>query len=118
MSLRRVFQVLGIVGGIAWVCHYFAIDEGSAPLARGPFWGGVVLITIALLELGMMLVKSGVVALRVFVACVLPVFFWMVVSVVVPSAADEAAGYAVMGSVVAALFLLLLARPGPQRATL
>ena len=59
-----------------------------------------------------MLVKRGVVALRVFVACVLPVFFWMVVSFVVPSAADEAAGYAVMGSVVAALFLLLLARPG------
>ena len=77
-----------------------------------------MLITIALLELGMMLVKSGVVALRAFVACVLPLFFWLVVSLVVPSAADEAAAYAVMGSVVAAMFLLLLARRGPQRATL
>ena len=56
-----------------------------------------MLITIAFLELGMMLVKRGVVALRVFVACVLPLFFWMVVSFVVPAAADEALAYAVVG---------------------
>jgi hypothetical protein len=118
MSLRQVSQVLGLLGGIAWVFHYFLTDDASAPLARGLFWGGVVLITLALLELGLMLVKSGVAVLRVFVACVLPVFFWTVASLVVPSAADEAAGYAVMGSAVAALFLLLLARRGPQRATL
>jgi hypothetical protein len=118
MTLRRVSQVLGVLGGIAWVVYYFATDDASDPLARGLFWGGVVLITVALMELGMMLVKRGVVALRVFVACVLPLFFWMVVSFVVPAAADEALAYAVVGAVVALLFLLLLAQRGPQRATL
>ena len=118
MSLRRVSQVLGLLGGIAWVAYYFATDDASDPLARGLFWGGVVLITIALLELGMVLVKRGVVALRVFVACVLPLFFWMVVSFAVQDAADEALVYAAMGGIVALLFLLLLARRGPQRATL
>ena len=118
MSLRRVTQVLGLLGGMAWVVYYFATDDASDTLARGLFWGGVVLITIALLELGMMLVKRGVVALRVFVACVLPLFFWTVVSFVVPAAADETLAYAVVGAVVALLFLLLLSRRGPQRATL
>ena len=66
-------------GGVAWVVAAFLWEGGDDPVELGLFWPGAALITLFLLELGTLLVKRGLLALRLFVACALPLLFWMVV---------------------------------------
>jgi hypothetical protein len=77
-----------------------------------------VLITLLLLEVGMLLVKRGLLALRLFVACALPLLFWMVVAFAASSASDDAFVWGIAGGAVAVFAIVQLARPTPRRATL
>ena len=45
----------------------------------------------------MLLVKRGLLALRLFVACALPLLFWMVVSFAATSAADDGIVWGIAG---------------------
>ncbi len=109
MTLRRTAHVAGILGGAAWLVAYF-LSGGAADVL---YWGGALLLTFALLDTGMLLVKRGLLALRVFVACALPLLFWMVVAFAVQALSDAALVHAVAGVLVAVGFVVALTRPGP-----
>ena len=116
--LTRTAQVLGLLGGVAWVATAFLWNGGDDPLELGLFWAGAALVTLFLLELGMLLVKRGLLALRLFVACALPLLVWMVVTFAASSASDDALVWGIAGAAVALFAIVQLARPTPQRATL
>jgi hypothetical protein len=116
-DVGRVAQGCGLAGGIAWV---LALLLGHGGVGDGLVWLGSLLVTAALCGLGLLLVRSDVVALRIFVAIALPTLIWGVLallhgSVSVPSRSD-----AVFGAAVALVCALLIARrrPGGPRATL
>ena len=114
---RRTAQICGLVGGVAWVAPYF-LDADTA-LAKALLWGGGVLLTIALVAIGMMLVKGDVMLLRVFVALALPTLVWGVFALVRDSVSNEELVDAVFGAFVGLLSVALLARPSTaRRATL
>ncbi len=117
-AVTRAAQVVGIVGGVAWVVAAFLWEGGDDPVELGLFWLGAALVTLFLLELGTLLVKRGLLALRLFVACALPLLFWMVVSFAATSASDDGIVWGLAGAAVALFAIVQLARPTPQRATL
>ena len=117
-AVTRAAQVVGLLGGVAWVVASFLWDGGDDPVELGLFWLGAALITLFLLELGTLLVKRGLLALRLFVACALPLLFWMVVAFVATSASDDGIVWGLAGGLVAVFAIVQLARPTPQRATL
>ncbi len=110
--------MIGLLGGVAWVVTAFLWDGGDDPLELGLFWVGAVLVTLFLLELGTLLVKRGLLALRLFVACALPLLFWMVVDFAASSASDDGIVWGIAGAAVVVFAVVQLARPTPQRATL
>jgi hypothetical protein len=114
----RAAQLLGLLGGVAWVAAAFLWSGGDDPLELGLFWLGAVLITLFLLELGTLLVKRGLLALRLFVACALPLLVWMVVAFAATSASDDGIVWGLVGALVAVYAIVMLARPAPRRATL
>ena len=114
----RAAQLSGLLGGVAWVAAAFLWEGGDDPLELGLFWLGAVLITLFLLDLGMLLVKRGLLALRLFVACALPLLVWMVVVFAASSASDDGIVWGLTGAPVAVFAIVQLARPVPQRATL
>jgi hypothetical protein len=116
-GVRRTAQLCGVLGGIAWVTAY-VLDAG-ATLATALLWGGAALLTVALLGIGTMLVKSDVLALRVFVALALPTLVWGVFALVRDSASDQRLVDAVFGAGIGlGCLLLLVRRSASRRATL
>jgi hypothetical protein len=76
-------------------------------------------MTAALLVLGLMLVKSDVLVLRVFVALALPTLVWGVVGLVRGSASDPRVIDLVFGGIVAVISGVRLARrTSASRSTL
>ena len=116
--LTRVAQVIGLLGGLAWLVAAFLWDGGEDPVELGLFWAGAATITLFLLELGTLLVKRGLLALRLFVACALPLLFWMVVAFAASSVDDDGIVWGIAGASVTVFAIVQLARPTPQRATL
>jgi hypothetical protein len=116
--MMRAAQLLGLVGGVVWVVAAFLWEGGDDPLELGLFWVGAVCLTLFLLELGMLLVKRGLLALRLFVACALPLLVWMVVAFAATSASDDGIVWGISGAAVAVLAIVQLSRPTPRRATL
>jgi uncharacterized membrane protein HdeD (DUF308 family) len=114
---RWTAQVCGLVGGAAWVAKYFL--EADAHLTQALLWAGGVLLTVAHLAIGMMLVRSDFLLLRVFVALALPTLVWGVYALVRDSVSDEQLVDATFGAFVALLSLLVLVRrSAASRATL
>ena len=110
-------QVCGLVGGLAWVVTYF-LDADSG-VADALLWLGAVLMTVALFVLGLMLVKSDVLPLRVFVAVALPTLVWGVVALARGSAHDPRVVDLAFGAVVGGVSALQLTRrPSASRSTL
>ena len=116
--MRRGAQVLGILGGLGWVATWYVWEGGDDPVELGLFWAGATLVTLFLLELGTLLVKRGLLALRLFVACALPLLFWMVIAFVATAASDDGIVWGLAGALVAVFAIVQLVRPTPQRATL
>ena len=118
MNLRRAAQVAGLLGALAWVGAGFVWDGGTDPVELGLFWVGAALMTLFLLELGTVLVKRGLLALRLFVACALPLLFWMVIAFAATTASSDAVVYGLAGVAVGVFAIVQLSRPAPERATL
>jgi hypothetical protein len=116
--MMRAAQLLGLLGGVAWVAAAFLWNGGDDPLELGLFWLGAVLITLFLLDLGTLLVKRGLLALRLFVACALPLLVWMVVAFAAQASDDDGVVWGLVGAAVAVFAIVQLARPTPERATL
>ena len=117
-DLRRSAQLAGLVGGLAWVFAYFFDDGGG--LQRNVLRLGAILLTFALFGLGLLLVRSDVLSLRVFVALALPTLVWGVFGIVHESAADPGVVDAAFGAVVGLVSGLRLGHHGAgvPRATL
>jgi hypothetical protein len=83
-------------------------------------WVGAVLLTVALFGLGLLLVRSDVLVLRVFVGIALPTLVWGVFGIIHQSASDPGLVDAVFGVVVGLVSGLRLGRHagGVPRATL
>jgi hypothetical protein len=117
LDLRRAAQLGGLLGGIAWVVAYFLPDGGSG--ANLLLAAGAVLLTLAMFGLGLMLVRSDFLALRVFVGVALPTLVWGVFGVVHQSASDPGLVDAVFGAVIGLVAGLRLGHRGAApRATL
>jgi O-antigen/teichoic acid export membrane protein len=119
LDLRRTAQASGLAGGIAWVAVYFLPDDPRTTPGTLLLAAGLLLLTIALFGLGMLLVKSDVLPLRVFVALALPTLVWGVFGIVHDSASDQTLVDAVFGAIVALISgLQLTRRHAPPRTTL
>ena len=117
LDLRRAAQISGLLGGIAWVVAYFLPDGGTVVGILLPV--GAVLLTLALFGLGLMLVRSNFLALRIFVGLALPTLVWGVFGVVHGSASDTGLVDAVFGAIVGLVSGFRLTRHGAApRATL
>ena len=116
--VRRVAQVCGVLGGLAWVAAWALWTDGDEPVQLGLFWGGAAFITFFLLELGTLLVKRGLLALRLFVACALPLLFWMVIAFAADASDDDGIVWGVAGVATTVFAFVLLVRPTPPTATL
>jgi len=116
-AVIRAAAVAGLLGGAAWVLAALVWDGGADAFELGLFWLGAALVTAFLLGLGTLLVKRGLLALRVFVACALPLLFWMVVAFAATSAADDGIVWGLAGAAVGLFAVVQLARPAPSRAT-
>jgi hypothetical protein len=116
-AVTRAAQAAGVLGGLAWVAAWFLWEGGDDPVELGLFWAGAALVTLFFLELGTLLVKRGLLALRLFVAGALPLLFWMVVTFAATSASDDGVVWGVAGALVAAFAVVQLVRPVPDRAT-
>jgi hypothetical protein len=118
LDLRRTAQLAGLTGGVAWVVAFFLSDGGSLETAL--LWVGALLLTVALFGLGLLLVRSDVLALRVFVALALPTLVWGVFAIVHDSTADPELVDAVFGAIVGLVSGLRLGHHGRgvPRATL
>jgi len=117
LELRTTAQIAGLTGGTAWVLAYF-LPGGSVD--RAVLWVGAILLTVALCGLGLLLVRSDVLALRVFVALALPTLVWGVFGIIHGSISDPALVDAVFGGVVGLVSGLRLGHRdrGLPRATL
>ena len=115
-EVRRTAQVCGLVGGVAWVITFFLDADGFA--ARALLWGGALLLTVALLALGMTLVKSDLLPLRVFVAVALPTLVWGVFLLLRDSVSDKRLLDAAFGALVGLISgVVLVRRSSARRAT-
>jgi hypothetical protein len=118
LDLRRSTRLAGLAGGLSWVIAYFLADGGG--LTRALLWLGAILLSVALVGLGLQLVRGDVLALRVFVALALPTLVWGVFAIVHESAAEPRLVDAVFGAIVGAVSALRLGHhhTGLPRATL
>ena len=118
LDLRRTARLAGLTGGVAWVVAIFLPDGGG--LERAVMWAGAALLTVALFGLGLLLVRSDVLALRVFVAVALPTLVWGVFGIVHQSLADPELVDAAFGALVGLVSGLRLSHHtnGVPRATL
>lgn len=99
VDARRITRVSALVGGACWVVAYVLPGDGS--LHTGVLWAGAALLTIGLAGLGLMLVRSDVPALRLFVAVALPALVWGVFGVVHGSTGSRGLVDALSGAVAA-----------------
>lgn len=117
LDLRRTAQLAGLVGGVAWVLAFFLPDGGAA---RAVVWVGAILLTAALLGLGLLLVRSDVPALRLFVALACPALVWGVFGIVHGALPDPGLGDAAFGAIAGLVCGVRLGHhaDGAERATL
>jgi hypothetical protein len=117
-DLRRLTQIAGLVGGVVWVLAYFLPDDGAAAEVALLRVGAVVL-TVALCGLGLLLVRSDFLALRIFVAVAVPLLVWGVFAIVHQSLSDPEVVDGVFGAIVAVVSAVRLGHQGgASRATL
>jgi hypothetical protein len=108
---RRVAKVCGLVGGVAWLVTYFLASGGTA--ADALLWVGAALLTVALIELGLLLVRSDFLLLRLFVALALPTLVWGVLGLILGAVSDRTVVEAAFGAVVALISGVQLLRRRP-----
>lgn len=115
-DLRRSAALAGLAGGAAWVIASFLAEGG---VQRAVLVVGAILLTAALCGLGMRLVRSDVLPLRIFVALALPTLVWGVFGIVHQSADDPDLVDAAFGALVGLVSAVRLGHQatGVPRAT-
>jgi hypothetical protein len=97
LDLPRTAQLAGLAGGIGWILASFL---GDSTVKTVLLWAGAILLTAALLGLGLLLVRSDFLALRVFIAVAVPVLVWGVFGIVHQSMSDPGLVDVVFGALV------------------
>jgi hypothetical protein len=109
LDLRRTAQIAGLAGGIGWVLASFL---GDGAVKDALLWSGAVLLTASLLGLGLLLVRSGFLALRLFIAVAVPVLVWGVFGIVHQSMSDPGLVDVVFGALVGLICAVRLGHRG------
>lgn len=109
-GLRRIASLAGLGGGVLWAATAFLGDGSVADVLLRV---GGVLITVALVGLGLLLVKSGLLVLRIFVGLAVPTLVWGVVALLRDSSLSTSVVDAVFGGAVA---LVSAVRLAPRRS--
>jgi len=80
MSTKTLIRVAGVVGGFCLLAKA-AFDgyDSAATVVNAIYWGGIVLVVVALVGLGSELV-SGAVWLRLIVGACFPLLVWAVLA--------------------------------------
>lgn len=96
----------------------FVPDGGT--VEQTLLWAGAILLTVALFGLGLLLVRGDFLALRVFVAVVVPVLVWSVFALVHDPLGNPRLADAAFGATVGLVSGVRLGRHhrGVRRATL
>jgi hypothetical protein len=116
LDLRRTVRIAGLLGGLAWVVVFFLQDpQGGSGTAL--LRGGAVLLTVPMLGLGMRLVRSDFLALRLFVAIALPTLVWAVFGLLRSEVADQPLIDAVFGAMAGLASAAGLVRGAEPHAT-
>jgi hypothetical protein len=111
-GLRRTASLAGLGGGLLWAATALLGDGSVADVLLRV---GGVLITVALVGLGLLLVKSELLVLRIFVGIAVPILVWGVVALLRDSSLSTSGVDAVFGGVVALVSAVRLApRRGPR----
>ena len=89
MSHKTLIRVAGVVGGLCWLAQAAVNDYAAAENAvNALYWGGGVLILVALVGLGAGLV-SGAPWLRLVVGLCVPLLVWSILSILHAEAPDS-----------------------------
>jgi hypothetical protein len=101
VGLRSYAGTTGLLGGAAWVLHYFATQDAL-------WWAGLALLGLASMAAGAGLVSKSAIALRLFVAVAFPALVASVWWVVRDGTSDTDVVDAVCGAVAALASLVAL----------
>jgi hypothetical protein len=112
----RMLRMTGLLGGVMWVVKYLLSDPNGGA-GEALLWLGGVLLTVAMLGLGIRLVKGDFLLLRVFVALALPTLVWGVLALLRSGAGDVMLVDAVFGAAVAFASVTGLRRGAEPHAT-
>ncbi len=107
MFLTRLARVAGVLGGGCWVVRHLGEVESLYVV-------GLVLLAAALAGTGAALVSSSASWLRVIVCVAFPLLAWSVTDVL-RAAADDSLVDALVGGVVALVYLVTLVRSRGER---
>lgn len=111
MIPRNIACLSGVVGGVCWVARYFLDAGDDTGLGQVLRWGGAMWLIIALVVLGMGVVRLGNTAIRVIIAIALPTLLWAILSTAESGGAQPINAEAIAGGVAIGVFGgLLLAR--------
>jgi hypothetical protein len=89
MSYKTLSRVAGVVGGLCWLAQAAVNDYAAAENAvNALYWGGGVLILVALVGMGAGLV-SGAPWLRLVVGLCFPLLVWSILSILHAEAPDS-----------------------------
>jgi hypothetical protein len=112
----RMLRMTGLLGGVMWVVKYLLSDPNGAA-GEALLWIGGVLLTVAMLGLGVRLVKGDFLLLRLFVALALPTLVWGVLALLRSGSGDVMLVDAVFGVAVALASVTGLRRGAEPHAT-
>lgn len=117
MIPRNVACLSGVLGGVCWVARYFLDAGDDTGLGQVLRWGGAMWLAIALVVLGMGVVRLGNTVIRVIIAIALPTLLWAILSTAESGGIDPITAEAVAGGVAIGVFAaLLLSRRGEEAA--
>jgi hypothetical protein len=87
MTVRTLALLSGVLGGLVWLARTVLDLTGSTSgLLDTAYWVGLVLLAVALADLGAELVSKSAMWLRAIVAVAFPALVWSVLEAVHPGA--------------------------------
>jgi hypothetical protein len=108
MSTRAFVRIAGVLGGLCWVGQAAMNDyDVASAAANALYWGGGVLVLVALVGLGAGLV-SGASWLRLLVGLCVPLLVWSILEVLHAQTSDNVVdgGFGLALALVCAVSLL------------
>lgn len=111
MIPRTVAILSGVIGGACWVLRALIGGDEESALSQVLRWGGAMWLVIALVVLGIGVVRMGNTMIRMIIAVAMPVLGWGLISTAEQAGGDPVVVEAVAGAIAIGVFAgLLVAR--------